>query len=550
MKRLRNFVMTALMIIMVGLFGIAKVDAATVPSKVTTDNWYTVNYFNTVTSEGKSKTYPIIVKTVDNKSYYVYCMDLDATYGGKVTFNRQGEVDPGYIYILNHIPNTGDKDKDFYITQLAVWYYGDYLNQNNHNLPADVKKFILYYASDRGAEDAKKNKNEAVNREVSVKVMDLVYGAKAFKASYKKKEHTLKISENKVSFTNEGEYYVSSEIGITVKNVDNVKYSMDGTPKGSQIVKGANGGVVIKIPAAAIPEGKKLTFTMNVKGNYVEEKAIYYYHSEKYQKLLFGKTIVDTTELKDSIKLSISNVPTPYNVPISKTDITQSKEVPGATLVVKDEKGNVIETWVSTTEVHKITLKPGKYSLTETIAPEGYKLSTTTIEFLLDANGGLFVKDSTGKYVSVSKVVMINELKDSVSIIKRDSKTGKTVAGAVLRIKDANGNVVNEFTTTDGYYSIVLNAGQYSVSEVSAPQGYKLSNEIIYFELTNEGTIKVKNNNGEFVESAVITFYNQPEDDIEIVVPSTGSNNYLMIIAGAALILGGIAYARKTIKEC
>ena len=151
MKRLRNFVMTALMIIMVGLFGIVKVDAATVPSKVTTDNWYTVNYFNTVTSEGKPKTYPIIVKTVDNKSYYVYCMDLDATYGGKVTFNRQGEVDPGYIYILNHIPNTGDKDKDFYITQLAVWYYGDYLNQNNHNLPADVKKFILYYASDRGA---------------------------------------------------------------------------------------------------------------------------------------------------------------------------------------------------------------------------------------------------------------------------------------------------------------------------------------------------------------------------------------------------------------
>ena len=58
------------------------------------------------------------------------------------------------------------------------------------------------------------------------------------------------------------------------------------------------------------------------------------------------------------------------------------------------------------------------------------------------------------------------------------------------------------------------------------------------------------NKNGEYVESAVITFYNQPKDDVEIIVPSTGANNYLIFIAGAALILGGIAYARKTIKEC
>jgi LPXTG-motif cell wall-anchored protein len=289
---------------------------------------------------------------------------------------------------------------------------------------------------------------------------------------------------------------------------------------------------------------------MEVKGSYTDENPIYYYHSSKYQRLLFGKTIVQNVELKDTITLSISNVTQRYNVKISKTDITQSKEVPGATLVVKDEKGNVIETWVSTTEVHKIVLTPGKYSLTETIAPEGYKLSKTTIEFLLDANGGLFVKDTKGTYVSVDKVSMINELKDSVSIIKRDSKSGKALAGAVLVIKDANGNKVSEFTTTEGYYSIVLNAGQYSVSEVSAPSGYVLSSEVIYFELTSDGILKVKNNKGEYVESAVITFYNTPKDNVEVVVPNTGANNYGILIAGVALILGGIAYARKTIKEC
>ena len=541
MKRLKNFIMTTLIII-AALFGIVNVDAATVPEKVTTDTYRVVNYINTVTSKGEPKTYPIIVKTVDNNSYYVYCMDLDATYGSNITFNRAGNADPGYIYILNHIPNTGDKDKDFYITQMAVWYYGDYLNQNNFNVPADVKKFVLYHASDEMKNDP--------HHDLCVKIMDLVYGAKAFKANYKVREHKLAISEAKVSFTKEADYYVSSEIAITATNVEKLKYALTGTPAGSKIVKGANGGVVIKIPTAAIPEGKKLTFTMEVKGSYTDENPIYYYHSSKYQRLLFGKTIVQNVELKDTITLSISNITQKYNVKISKTDITQSKEIPGATLVLKDEKGNVVETWVSTTEVHKVVLTPGKYSLTETIAPEGYKLSKTTIEFLLDANGGLFVKDTKGTYVSVDKVSMINELKDSVSIIKRDSKSGKALAGAVLVIKDANGNKVSEFTTTEGYYSIVLNAGQYSVSEVSAPSGYILSSEVIYFELTSDGILKVKNNKGEYVESAVITFYNTPKDNVDVVVPNTGANNYALLIAGVALILGGIAYARKTIKEC
>ena len=425
---------------------------------------------------------------------------------------------------------------------MAVWYYGDYLNQNNFNVPADVKKFVLYHASDEMKND--------VHHDLCKKIMDLVYGAKAFKANTKAREHKLAISEAKVSFIKEADYYVSSEIGITATNIDNLKYSLSGTPAGSKIVKGSKGGVIIKIPTAAIPEGKKLTFTMTVKGSYNNENPIYYYHSSKYQRLLFGKTVVEPVNAEDSITLSISNVEQKYNVKISKTDITQSKEVPGATLVVRDDKGNIIETWVSTTEVHKIVLAPGKYSLTETIAPEGYKLSKTTIEFLLDANGGLFVKDSTGTYVSVDKVSMINELKDSISIIKRDSKSGKALAGAVLVIKDANGKEVSKFTTTTGYYSIVLNAGKYTVSEVSAPSGYVLSSEVIYFELTNDGILKVKNSNGEYVESAVITFYNTPEDNVDVVVPNTGANNYLILIAGAALILGGIAYARKTIKEC
>ncbi len=69
-------------------------------------------------------------------------------------------------------------------------------------------------------------------------------------------------------------------------------------------------------------------------------------------------------------------------VSISKVDATTKKELPGAKLQLTNAKGEVVETWESTDKPHVIKgLKDGKYSLTETLAPEGYVLSTKTVEF-------------------------------------------------------------------------------------------------------------------------------------------------------------------------
>ena len=53
-----------------------------------------------------------------------------------------------------------------------------------------------------------------------------------------------------------------------------------------------------------------------------------------------------------------------------------NKSYIGCDLTIKDYDGKVIDEWVSTTEPHMIEdLKPGIYTLNETIAPEGYILS-------------------------------------------------------------------------------------------------------------------------------------------------------------------------------
>lgn len=66
---------------------------------------------------------------------------------------------------------------------------------------------------------------------------------------------------------------------------------------------------------------------------------------------------------------------------ISKQDITNSREIPGAELIIKDQKGHVVESWTSGREPHKISgLSIGEYTLTEITAPDGYEVAET-IEF-------------------------------------------------------------------------------------------------------------------------------------------------------------------------
>ena len=539
MRKVKSIIFAILIAFVIGFAGLGSVFAATsLPNSIKTADltgngkYKTVNYIVGTAQDGKKYTYPIVVKkTTDGK--YVYCMELDATYRYNADYKKTGKVDDGFIYIIESNINTGNSEKDFYIKQLAVWYYMDYVNGNNNNLEPNLKNYIIYHSKDSKRE----------NYDVCKKVIDLLNGA----INYKQAKASIDLVDGQVTFSIVDGYYVSSEIVVKANNVKNIKYSLTNTPKGSQVVKSTN-GVKVKVPVSAIAAGQKLTFKLNVKADSTKETAYYYFHSAKYQKLLYSETETSTINHSDELEMVIANVN--YTVNISKTDVTQAKEVAGATLEVKDEKGTLIEKWVSTNETHKITLQPGKYSLTETIAPAGYKLSKTTINFMIDVTGKIYVKDSNGVYNKVDKVVMINELEDQVSIAKLDSETGKQVTGAKLVIKDSNGYVVSEFTSTDKMYSITLKSGVYTLYEVEAPQGYQLSKDVVTFKLLDDGTVQVLNGNGKYEDVVYVSFYNTKKPTEEVEVPSTGKNATLLLISGLALLIGGAIYVKKSIKEC
>jgi hypothetical protein len=65
-----------------------------------------------------------------------------------------------------------------------------------------------------------------------------------------------------------------------------------------------------------------------------------------------------------------------------------------------------------------------------------------------------------------------------------------------------------------------------------------------------DGTLKVKNEKGEYADSVIVTFYNTKEEEEEVPVPPTDLSSSMLIMGGIALLIGGIACAKKSIKEC
>lgn len=115
----------------------------------------------------------------------------------------------------------------------------------------------------------------------------------------------------------------------------------------------------------------------------------------------------------------------------SKLDVT-GDEVEGAKIEVIDEKGKVVDEWISTKEVHYIeNLEMGhKYTLKETITPGGY-VQASAIDFEVTPDG----IDAHYKMV------------DTIHrIIKIDPKK-KTVKNAKLAVYTKDGKKIDEWTT-------------------------------------------------------------------------------------------------------
>ena len=157
------------------------------------------------------------------------------------------------------------------------------------------------------------------------------------------------------------------------------------------------------------------------------------------------------------------------SIEISKQDISTKQELPGALLKVEKD-GVVIDEWTSTETPHIIKdLEDGIYVLTEITAPEGYKVAEKiTFE----------IKD--GK-APATKITMYDAPDDTyVYISKQDATTKKELPGAKLVLKKGD-VVIEEWVSTNEVHKIAnLEDGEYTLTEITAPDGYEIAESITF----------------------------------------------------------------------
>lgn len=82
------------------------------------------------------------------------------------------------------------------------------------------------------------------------------------------------------------------------------------------------------------------------------------------------------------------------------------------------------------------------------------------------------------------------DIRGNLHVTKTDITGQKEIEGAVLRVTDANGNKVDEWTSTKEVHVIKnLNSGEkYTLTEVAAPKGYKVAKPIT-FTMNTDGSV-------------------------------------------------------------
>lgn len=191
----------------------------------------------------------------------------------------------------------------------------------------------------------------------------------------------------------------------------------------------------------------------------------------------------------------------PTEMWVSKRDLTNGEELPGATLIIKDAKDNVVDTWVSTDTPHRVTglhfdeeytLKEKRpadgYAVADDIVfrlerkadAHGHELDETDVYYLKDKKKLWIIPWEEWELLDDATVIMKDDI-TRVQIFKIDIATGKELPGAELVIKDKDGNTVAQWVSEDKpHYIEKLPAGDYTLTEITAPNGYQIAESITF----------------------------------------------------------------------
>lgn len=225
------------------------------------------------------------------------------------------------------------------------------------------------------------------------------------------------------------------------------------------------------------------------------------------------------------VKVEMENTKIKGDLEIRKIDTETKEPLVGAEfeIVGKDKDNKHIKekiTISNNTEKNKIKLPYGEYEVIETKAPEGYVLSKETKTIFIKENGQQVVLEfENKKIVGKLEFFKINKGKDALE-------------GAKMRIVGENFEL--EFVSSKEGNVIELPYGEYVLTEIEAPNGYRLSDEKVNVNINKDKQVvkinfkndilmgqlkfnKVSKEDGKLLKGATIGIYDDKQELVQKV---------------------------------
>lgn len=203
-------------------------------------------------------------------------------------------------------------------------------------------------------------------------------------------------------------------------------------------------------------------------------------------------TEIRNTELGTPIVTSYLNEKALGSFSFQKTDSYDNSPLSGGTFTLtgNDYAGNPVTKTASSVggTVTFIDVPLGDdYTIKETTAPSGFKLSTVEIKATVKYNADKTDVETTIDTATLSNDRAPKSTYAKVSILKKDNE-GKKIEGAEFALYSSSGNkLMTAVSGADGIalFDHVLKGTGYTIKETKAPVGYELSKEIISFDVNS-----------------------------------------------------------------
>jgi len=405
-------------------------------------------------------------------SYPIYVLDIDTYYNNYTTLSNPRTVSSGFDYIINNSNPTSNSEKNYYITQVAVLWYEDYLNGNDNNISSSMKNYITNNTSNT----------------VSYYINKLVNNAKNYNDS-----NYISISNgDNITFTRNGSYYYSNVIYVTTNNLTSTPtVGVYNAPSSTTIVEknvyaNGNGSFQIRIPVSSLNSFNRDDFEVYVKG-YTNNRVTYSYSYNGTSDALYGYNYSSSNSaVEESIPVILNNISTIGNV----------------RLEVLDNNGNNIRSikyYVYKGDCKNTTCSDSNY-LTQFTTNSTY---TNFDGILTQGTYTLVRKTNTNYNLNEKELIEVQNRQTTQTIYIYENGYNGNVSTSVrtvniknsinkyenvIKIYNSNGTFINSYRSNNTSYNISLNSGNYYI--IDSDDTIK-----VYFEVTSDGKLYITNNN-------------------------------------------------------